>query len=261
VSWYFAWSPLNVKGLNVAIFAGGYSPSLLIVYIQSLMGWVLPNEDKELQRQRRVRGEEIDREIGISRKPAWWRRANGVYNPGEHMRDRIARNVREVGGRKPTTRNNIEGVVNGSSSPTQHQPTQGEAVEMNSIRRPMARTPVALLVPITPGNFAGARSVVAGRFGGGGANGRARQELPTPDNSAVGPLFPGANEGPEAAARRRLELMMDGPPPPPYVDRGRPHDTSDGDGIRPPRADRSASADTTGSMTAPPQQIRSMLDV
>ncbi len=57
-------------------------------------------------RQRRERGTEHDRELGIVRKPAWWRRINGdVPASGMRMRDRIARNVRELGGGRATARN------------------------------------------------------------------------------------------------------------------------------------------------------------
>ncbi len=100
-AWSFAWSPLNIKGNNLAIYLGGYTPALLIVYIQIIAGFLNPNEDRALLRQRRQRGEASDRELGIVHKPAWWRIINGG-NGDEKMRDRIARNVRELGGGRAT---------------------------------------------------------------------------------------------------------------------------------------------------------------
>lgn len=103
VAWHFAWSPLNADGLEAAIYPGAFTPALLIVFIQGFFGILLPNEDLELQRQRRIRGQELDRELGIVHKPAWWRRVNGEYiSANESMRDRLARNVREIHGNKPT---------------------------------------------------------------------------------------------------------------------------------------------------------------
>jgi hypothetical protein len=108
-AWEFAWSPADVKGLNAAIYAGGYAPSLLVLLINVVSGFMRPNEDRDLQRQRRVRGDEIDRELGIVHKPAWWKR---VRHGGaqESMRDRIARNVREMGGGSATARK-LEGAI------------------------------------------------------------------------------------------------------------------------------------------------------
>ncbi|KAK3314120.1 hypothetical protein B0H66DRAFT_371913 [Apodospora peruviana] len=249
VAWKFEYSPLNVKGMNAAIYAGGYAPSLLIVYIQALGGYLNPNEDLELQRQRHVRGEQLNDEMGIVRKPAWWRRLNDDYRPGEGVRDRIARNVRELGGGKPTARN-LDAAIDARVEQNL-QPTQNEDVEMDSIPPPRMDPHQAadLLGPVTPGNFAEARQR-ASQYGG--KSDTRRMERTTA--AVAGLLFPGANEGSAAAATsRHAELTMDGPPP--Y--RGR---QSDGH-MQPPAMDRSVSADTTNSTNQPPQQIRSMLDV
>jgi hypothetical protein len=96
-----------------------------------------------------------------------------------------------------------------------------------------------------------------------------RQYLPTPYEgkserrrhernmqAAAGLLFPNNLEA--ERARREAELALDGPPPPPYTDssseRGR-------NANRPGSTGRSNSADTTNSITAAPQQVRSMLDI
>lgn len=253
VSWKFEYSPLNVTGLNAAIFVGGYVPTLLILYIQSAFGYFNPNEDLELQRQRRVRGRELDQELGIVHKPSWWRRLNSEGLSGESMRDIIARNVREVGGRKPTTRTLDEEIPNQSTV----EITAGQSVEMAAI--PRAPSPQAADLPssISPGDFAGDRDKASLYVGKSGTR-RSERTVQT----VAGLLFPGQNEGASAAAGRHAELMMDGPPtsqpPPPYINRGRSQlpDTNDRTA-----SGRSISTNTTNTLTSPPQQIRSMLDI
>lgn len=252
VAWEFAWSPLNVTGMNVAIYVGGYVPSLLILLVQSIFGYFNPNEDKELLRQRRMRERAINQEMGLVNKPGWWSRLNREGLPGESMRDIIARNVAEVGGRKPQPTSQNELVIVG-----QALPPQDTSVEMS----PMPQSPRQesdLPVPVAPGDFSGVGQqpgVYTGR------SDTRRQERTM--QAVSGLLFPGQNEGPAAAARRHAELMMDGPvplqPPPPYEERGRPPTTAVGN--RPAAAARSVSTDTDNTLTNPPQQIRSMLDI
>ena len=255
VAWKFEYSPLNVTGLNVAIFVGGYVPSLLIIYIQSAFGYFNPNEDLELLRQRRVRGREVDQELGIVHKPSWWRRLNSEGLPGESMRDIIARNVREVGGGKPTTRNLEEAIPNRSAVV---ETAPDESVEMAAIPSAPSQQAADLLGSVSPGDFAGARDKASVYVGKSDAR-RSERTMQT----VSGLLFPGQNEGASAAATRHAELMMDGPPPsqppPPYVDRGRAQlpDTND----RSTSPGRSISTNTTNTLTSPPQQIRSMLDI
>ncbi|OAA59766.1 hypothetical protein SPI_05964 [Niveomyces insectorum RCEF 264] len=130
-AWKFEWSVLNVTGDRLAIYLGGYAPSLLILLVQLLYGWLAPNEDRELIRQRRVRGAETDRELGIVQKPAWWRRVNGDFIPeGGSMRDRIARNVREIGGGTATTRN-----IDRALETRAREAAEAEALEMNALGR------------------------------------------------------------------------------------------------------------------------------
>jgi hypothetical protein len=102
VAWRFEYSPLRVGGNLAAIFVGGYLPSLLILYVQILFGFINPNEDQELIRQRQERHRQMNREMGIVPKPSWWRRVNGeVLNPNASMRERLAANARELHGSKP----------------------------------------------------------------------------------------------------------------------------------------------------------------
>ncbi|KAK0648057.1 hypothetical protein B0T16DRAFT_326765 [Cercophora newfieldiana] len=243
VAWEFAWSPLNVQGLKAAIFAGGYTPTLLIVYVQIVYGFITPNEDVELKRQRRVRGADIDAQLGIAPKPAWWWRVRHAGEGGgsnENMRDRIARNVREVQGGKPKPPA-FEDVPTMRNEPP---PPAIDNVEMGSLPpRQLSQQATDLLAPVAPQDFGSARAM-ADRYQGLGERTRAMQH-------AAGLLFPNSPQDAAAAARRREELMMDGPPP-----------YSEAVGGRPNGLGREISGtSTTGSINSPPQQIRSMLDV
>ncbi|KAH9904323.1 hypothetical protein F4778DRAFT_59248 [Xylariomycetidae sp. FL2044] len=129
-AWDFTISPLNAKTDLLAMYLGGYAPSLLIVIIQVIDGFLRPNEDRELSRQRRVRGQAIDEEIGFVRKPAWWRRVNGDVG-GNSMQDQLMRNVREVGGGRATSRQ-----VERNAAQRAREADANDGFEMGEIRRP-----------------------------------------------------------------------------------------------------------------------------
>jgi len=237
VAFYFEYSPLKVGGLDAAIYAGGYTPSLLIVCVQALFGFFNPNEDLELQRQRRVRTQALDREMGIVHKPSWWARVNGEHmDPNEGMRERLMRNVREIHGTKPP----------GSAT------ANGGAAHTEGVDVPVEMTPVSPSPLVSPRVTSPPLEPYSGR------SERRRQERAT--ELAAGLLFPEAAQNSAAtAARRRAELMTDGPPPPSYTETVRStHATLN---HPPPNVARSLSGQSEGSTNQPPQQIRSMLDV
>jgi hypothetical protein len=233
VAFRFDYSPLKVGGINAAIFAGGYTPSLLIVFVQVLFGFINPNEDKELQRQRRVRNQQLNQEMGLVPKPSWWSRINGeVMDPNAGMRERLMRNVQELHGTKATGQN---------AAP--------QAVEEGSVEM----TPVSPLSPVAQRVTSPLVEPYTGR------SERRREERAR--EMAAGLLFPdAAHPSPAELARRREELMMDGPPPPSYTDALR---VSPPPPPPPPNAGRriSAQSSAAGSTNQPPQQIRSMLDI
>ncbi|PFH58964.1 hypothetical protein XA68_12981 [Ophiocordyceps unilateralis] len=100
ISFDWEFSVLRFEGMVIpVVFAWGYGPTLLIVFIQIVYGFVTPNEDKELLRQRRERGDEVNRELGIVKRPAWWRRVRGDHI-AVPLRERIQKNVAEVGGER-----------------------------------------------------------------------------------------------------------------------------------------------------------------
>ncbi|KAK4198326.1 hypothetical protein QBC40DRAFT_205255 [Triangularia verruculosa] len=222
-AWKFEYSPLNLAGNRAAIFAGGYVPALLILYIQVIFGFINENEDKELKRQRIVRNQQLDQEMGIVQKPSWWARVNGeVVVPGESMRDQLVRNVRELqGGNK--ARNN--------DSPV------SEDIPMSTVSSPTT--------PASPPPLYTGRSE------------RIRQERTMQAVADV--LFP-ENRNIEAERRRReQELMMDGPAPPPPA-APPPYPGARGTTVGGREGSVAPSVNSRLSQQ-PPQQIRSMLDV
>jgi hypothetical protein len=109
-SFDFSISPLNLNTDLGTMYGWGWGSIALILVVYEIAGYVDPNEDKELIRQRRIRGAEIDQEMGITRKPHWWSRLHGD-NRETGVHAQIARNVGEVGGGRATTRgieSNIE---------------------------------------------------------------------------------------------------------------------------------------------------------
>jgi len=81
----------------------GWGTISAILVIFEVFGYIDPNEDRELIRQRRTRGAEIDQELGITKKPQWWSRLHGDNSISVH--GHIARNVSEIGGGRATTKN------------------------------------------------------------------------------------------------------------------------------------------------------------
>lgn len=115
----FAISPMKIA-TNLAFMYGlGWGPIAMIIVIQEIYGYMSPNEDRELIRQRRVRGAEIDQEMGITKKPHWWSRIHSE-NRQLGVQDQIARNVSEVGGGQATTRN-IERNIEMRNMPAQNR--------------------------------------------------------------------------------------------------------------------------------------------
>jgi hypothetical protein len=94
-------SPLKLHPKLGYMYGLGWGPIAAIFLVQEIAGFWNPNEDRELIHQRRVRDQEIDVEMGIVKKPHWWSRLHG--DPSISVHDSIARNVREVGGGRPTT--------------------------------------------------------------------------------------------------------------------------------------------------------------
>lgn len=253
-AWQFQYGIFDVTGNTVSQFVGGYVPSLLIMLVQIVAGFINPNEDKELIRQRRVRGAAQDRELGITKKPAWWRRVNGEVHDNETMLERITRNVREVGGGQATAKKIDE--THGIRTHDTETNSAAADIEMGQIPRTTSTA---------TGSRATTRPTLNPKYSGRSEGRR----VETTQAVAAQLLFP-SSQNPVAFHDRVSYLSADGPPPPYQGDaqreqRGRRRSnempSNDLDTSRPNPASRSESTNTSNSVAGPPQQIRSMLDV
>lgn len=251
ISWEFKYSIVKYNGNIPVIYCWGFLPSLLILFTQYFYGFFTPNEDKELVRLRRERGEMLDRELGLVNKPAWWKRVRG-----DHLltfKDKLTRNVHEIGGGHATGRR-IEGDAERDLREEALAAARNdEGFEMSHMYRPLdaANNPrVGRAGAASISSNASRLSYVQPYTG---KNDRRRHERNM--QAAAGILFP--NNLAEERARREAQLGLDGPAPPPYTD-GQGRGRAPG---RPGSTGRSNSTETTNSITAPPQQIKSMLDV
>jgi len=100
----FSVSPLKLGTSLGFMYGWGWGSVACILLVYEVAGYFDPNEDRELIRQRRTRGAEIDAEMGITKKPHWWSRLHSD-NKALNVQDQIARNVGELGGGRVTARN------------------------------------------------------------------------------------------------------------------------------------------------------------
>lgn len=103
ISFYFPISPLNIHAKVEFIYPLGWGPIALILLVYEVAGYLNPNEDRDLLRQRRIRDVVADEEMGYTRKPRWWSRLHGDNKFGG-VQERITANVAEVNGGVPTTK-------------------------------------------------------------------------------------------------------------------------------------------------------------
>jgi hypothetical protein len=129
----FSISPLKLD-TNLAFMYGlGWGPIAMIIVIQEIYGYMTPNEDRELIRQRRVRNAEIDQEMGITKKPHWWSRLHGDNGP-VNIHDHIARNVSEIGGGRATTRNLERSIEMGNMPVSKRRDSNKPVPDITTIR-------------------------------------------------------------------------------------------------------------------------------
>jgi hypothetical protein len=198
-------SPLKLHTNLGFMYGLGWGSIACIILVYEIAGYFDPNEDRELIRQRRVRGAEIDSEMGIVKKPHWWSRLHGD-NKELNVHDRIARNVGELGGGRATAKNLERSIEMGNMPVSKKQdPNKPAKGDLEAVR--MA---ASLLFP------ASATSERSDPF----------QDVP--------------DEGRSPRGSRPREVSQD------------PRKTL---------SDRSISTNSGVSITAPPQRIRSMLDV
>lgn len=132
-SFEFSISPLNLNADLGIMYGLGWVPITLIFVVYEVAGYMEPNEDRELIRQRRIRGAEIDQQIGIVRKPHWWSRLNRD-NRSVGVRDEIARNVSEMGGGPATARNLERNIEMGNMPVSKENDTNKPAGNSDTVR-------------------------------------------------------------------------------------------------------------------------------
>lgn len=249
----FNWelSILRFHGIIPVQFGWGFGPSLAIMLVQVIYGYFSPNEDKDLIRQRRERGEVIDRELGLVKKPAWWRRVRGEHEELS-FRERIFRNVKEVGGERGVGRREEDEMERHIRQEALRMAVD-DGIELPNMPQRQSQNPREDRAGVRDmiNNHSNSDTTPLPRYEGKSQ----RRQTERVVQSAAGVLFPN-NEAEAARARREAELFEDGPPPA-YTDPARGRHTPD----RPDSAHRQNSTSTTNSVSAPPQQVRSMLDV
>lgn len=134
IAFDFDISPLKLH-TNVGYMYGlGWGTIVCIMLVYEVAGYLDPNEDRELIRQRRIRGAAIEAEMGITRKPHWWSRLHGE-NKQLSVRDRISRNVSEVGGGRATTLNIERSIEMGNMPVSKEQdPNRPVRGDLDAIR-------------------------------------------------------------------------------------------------------------------------------
>jgi hypothetical protein len=85
--------------------------------VHEVAGYFDPNEDRELIRQRRIRGAEADQEMGITKKPQWWLKLR-EDNKSISVHDRITHNVGET---KQATIRNLERSIEMGNMPVNNK--------------------------------------------------------------------------------------------------------------------------------------------
>jgi hypothetical protein len=133
----FAHSPLNLVADPAIIYGLGWAPIVLIFIIHEVAGYTHPNEDRELIRQRRLRGQELDREMGYTRKPPWWRRLNGNHNLT--VQQALARNAQEVSGAPRSTDGSAKDDVEMSPMPSKRNLEREVRIDNTPAGRALAR--------------------------------------------------------------------------------------------------------------------------
>ncbi len=96
-------NPMKFDGNAGWLYGLGSTPAILIILIFEIWGFLEPNEDRALLKQRAERGRITDAELGIRQKPSWWSKMSGDQHWTNEQRLRAL--TTEIGGGRPTTQN------------------------------------------------------------------------------------------------------------------------------------------------------------
>ncbi len=129
----FSISPLKLDTKVGYMYGLGWAPIAAIIIVYEAAGYTDPNEDRDLIRQRRIRGAQIDAEIGITKKPHWWSKLHS-NNTAMSVQDRIARNVSEIGGGRPTMINVERNIEMGNMPISKKQDSHKSVGDIGAVR-------------------------------------------------------------------------------------------------------------------------------
>jgi len=102
MAWEWEISPFKYDS-NPAWFYGlGYAPTVLIIVIFNIAGYVDDNEDQVIIRHRRERGRQVDAELGLVKRPNWWSNLNSQRYLSDEAR--LKAMTTEVGGGRATAK-------------------------------------------------------------------------------------------------------------------------------------------------------------
>lgn len=251
IYWDWSISPMNQHGEPGFIYGLGWGPIALILITFIVSGYLLPNEDRELIRQRRVRGQEIDAEMGYTKKPNWWRLLH--HEQGLTVQEALSKRAREVGGR-------LVGSMTAEQVEAEERAQRGTELQDLSARK--RNEDRVVRDTNTPAFKASARAEQR----------RAKEEHDDFIRRASTALFPGAGSSAPGLQRRPTDTqylmsddLMDG-------NRGRKQSAaasgaSDSTSDARPRSVATGNSARTSvvsigsTLNQPPQQIRSMLDI
>ncbi|KAF2086325.1 hypothetical protein K490DRAFT_44412 [Saccharata proteae CBS 121410] len=160
-AWLFSISILNADVDPVWPYALGYGPTLLLLILFNVFGYVDENEDRILLSQRRDRGRDADMSLGYVKKPSWWSKAHGDshLDPDQRLRALASENI---GGGTPTARNVVANLELGNMR-TDH----GGNGQVRNRSRQRDSALSATEDPFSDANAVGGGDRVGGREAGG----------------------------------------------------------------------------------------------
>lgn len=172
---------ISVMKYDVAVvwpFALGYTPCVIVLFLFNIWGFIEPNEDKEIIRQRFERGQAADAEIGITKKPSWWSKARGDSHLDDltQLREMVAET--NINSNKRQSRSSIMSTANRKS-------TAAGAVEMDNLHSQTSSTGTARDANALHIHGAGLRPRSPGRGRGAIIRTRTEQGLLSPTESNV----------------------------------------------------------------------------
>lgn len=100
-AWEWEISVLKYDANPAWFYGAGYAPSVLIIMIFNIAGYIDENDDKAIVKQRAERGRSADAELGIVKRPAWWKKRDGDHHLTDEARLRAL--TTEVGGGRATS--------------------------------------------------------------------------------------------------------------------------------------------------------------